>query len=243
MRVLLTLLAVSISGLAQAQSLRDLLDEATRREPQPRSARANGRLDQSTAADGIRVALARGAEHAIARLGRENGFLGDEAVRIPMPERLQRLAEAARLLGQGKRVDALEVSMNRAAEAAVPEAAQILADAVRGMSLRDALAIVRGGETAGTDYFRERTSSSLRERFLPIVSRHTAEAGVVQRYERLRSRAGGLSVLGVEAPQLDEYVTGKAMDGLFHYIADQERQIRKDPVATGSELLRRVFGR
>lgn len=243
MRILLVVLALSASFALRAQSLHDLLDEATGRTDKPRSSRSEGRIDESTAADGVRAALARGAEYAVTRLGREDGYLGDEAVRIALPDKLERLADAARLLGQGKRVDALVVAMNRAAEAAVPEAAQILGDAVRGMSLRDALGIVRGGETAGTDYFRARTSSSLRERFLPIVSRHTAEAGVAQRYERLRSRTGGLSALGVEAPQLDEYVTGKAMDGLFHYIAEQEKQIRKDPIGTGSDLLRRVFGR
>lgn len=243
MRIVLALFALMFSFALPAQSLRELLEEATGKTDKPRSSRSEGRIDEATAADGIRAALSRGAEYAVTRLGRENGFLGDEAVRIALPDTLDRLADAARLLGQGKRVDALVVSMNRAAEAAVPEAAQILGDAVRGMSLRDALGIVRGGPTAGTDYFRERTSDTLRERFLPIVEKRTAETGVAQRYERLRARAGALSALGVEAPQLDEYVTEKAMDGLFHYIAEQEKQIRKDPVGTGSDLLRRVFGR
>jgi hypothetical protein len=239
--LLAVLLALAASSSAPAQSLRDLLKDAGLETEQRRSS-APTNVDEPTAANGIRSALARGAEYAVNRLGRRDGFLGDEAVRIPLPGKLDRLADAARLLGQGKRVDALIVSMNRAAEAAVPEAAQILSEAVRGMSVRDALGIVSGGEAAGTQYFRDRTSDSLRERFLPIVAKHTSEAGVSRRYERLRDRTGGLAALGLEAPELDEYVTEKAMDGLFHYIGEQEKQIRRDPVGTGSDLLRRVFG-
>lgn len=203
------------------------------------------RLSQGDAALGIKESLAQGTRAAISRLGRPDGFLKDRAVRILLPGNLSKLAETARKLGASKQVDALELAMNRAAEKAVASAADIFADAVRDMSVNDALAIVRGGDDAGTQYFRRTTEGQLRERFRPIVESATSETEVAKRYKSLSKKAGGLDALlgGGEAVDLDGYVTEKAMDGLFHYIGEEEKAIRKNPVGRGSELLQRVFGR
>lgn len=202
-------------------------------------------LSEADAAGGIKESMAQGVKSAIAQLGKPDGFLKDQAVRILLPKNLQKVGDAARKLGAGRYVDELETSMNRAAERAVPAAADVFADAVRQMTVQDALSIVRGGEDAGTQYFRRVTEDRLREKFLPIVAESTASTGVSQRYKALNEKGGGVGRLlgGGKEVDLDRYVTDKAMDGLFHYIAVKEKDIRKNPLKQGSDLLRKVFGR
>jgi hypothetical protein len=212
-------------------------------------ASAKSKLSALDAGQGIKEALAQGVQSSISQLGRENGFLQDQAVRILLPDKLQKLAETARKLGAAKYVDELELSMNRAAEKAVPVAADVFADAVRQMSVTDALGIVSGGSDAGTQYFKRVASERLRSKFLPIVADATAESGVARRYEKLNKKAGGLGKLlsgssgSGEAPDLNGYITEKAMDGLFYYIAEKERAIRANPLQQNTDLLRRVFSR
>lgn len=200
--------------------------------------------DQSQAAAGVKEALASGVKTAINQLGRKDGFLGDAAVRIPLPGKLDTLAKTARKLGQGKYVDQLEESMNRAAEQAVPAAADVFSDAIRAMSVKDALDIVSGGSDSATQYFRRSSGDKLKQAILPIVSQQTSQTGVAQRYKDLSKKGGGLlgKVGGTESVDLDDYVADKALDGLFHVIAQQEAEIRRNPVATGSALLKSVFG-
>lgn len=204
-------------------------------------------LDQTQAASGVKEALAQGVESAIAQLGKPDGFLKDEAVKIRLPGKLKKVAETARSLGQGKYVDQLETTMNRAAEAAVPAAAEIFGDAIRTMSVQDAFKIVGGGEHAATDYFRSKSGTALRAKLLPIVTRSTAESGVGKSYKRLLDKSGGLlgKLAGDQQGELDldGYVTDKALDGLYHYIGQKEAAIRKNPLGTGSSLLKSVFGR
>lgn len=202
-------------------------------------------VSASDANRGLKEALAQGVASAIRQLGRENGFLGDKAVRIGLPGKLRKYGEAARKLGAGKQVDAFELAMNRAAEQAVPAAADVFADAVRQMTITDALDILRGGEDAGTRYFRRVAEERLRAKFLPIVAGATAKHGVTQRYKAMIGRNEALAkvLVGDRNLDLDRYVTDKAMDGLFHYVAEQEKAIRKDPLKRSSSLLRRVFGR
>ncbi len=202
-------------------------------------------LSQADAAGGIRESLAQGASAAIAQLGRQDGFLKDQAVKILLPKNLQKVADVARKVGGGKYVDELEISMNRAAEKAVPAAADVFANAVRQMTVQDALSIVRGADDAGTQYFRRVTEQQLLEKFQPIVAQATSETGVAKHARRLTEKAGGLGGLlgGGKNTDLDGYVTQKAMDGLFYYIAQKEKDIRKNPLRQGSELLGRVFGR
>ncbi len=202
-------------------------------------------LSQSDAASGIKEAMAQGIRQSIAQLGRPDGFLRDELVKIVIPNNLRTVADVTRKLGAGKYVDDLELSMNRAAEKAVPAAADIFADAVRQMTIVDAANIVRGPEDGATQYFRRVTQDRLRDKFRPIVASATSETGVAKNLKALTAKGGGLGQLfGASTPvDLDGYVTDKAMDGLFYYVAQKEKEIRKNPLKQGSDLLRRVFGR
>ena len=210
---------------------------------------ADGSLKESDAAGGVREALAHGVDRAVRQLGREDGFFRDQAVKILVPPKLRRLADLARQLGAGKKVDAFELSMNRAAEKAVPVAAGILADAVRKMTLQDAIGLVRGGDTSATDFFRRTSEQKLYDAFRPIVEKQTASVGVTQKYKDMSKKAGGSALAGALLGDqgggnvdLDDYVTKKTIDGLFQVIAEQERQIRQNPASRTTDLLRRVFG-
>lgn len=199
-------------------------------------------LSQTDATAGIRVALERGALAAVGLLGRTDGFLGNPKVRIPLPGFLDDAARLLKAVGQQRRVDELVTSMNRAAELAVPEAKPILVQAARGITADDAVRIVRGGETSVTDYFAGKTRSPLTERFLPIVTKATQRVALADKYNAMAGRAAQLGFVKSEDANIQRYVTGKALDGLFLVIGEEERKIRRDPVGTGSAILRKVFG-
>lgn len=199
-------------------------------------------LGETDAAAGVRAALERGANAAVAQLGRVDGFLGNPAVRIPLPGALNEAAKLLRATGQGRRVDELVTAMNRAAEAAVPEARTLLVQTVKAISVEDALGIVRGGDTAVTDFFAAKTRAPLFDRFLPIVIRTTARADLTARWNAVAGRAAALGLVKGDESNAERYVTGRALDGLYRMIGEEERKIRADPVGTGSALLRRVFG-
>ena len=194
------------------------------------------------AINALKGALDRGARAAVAQLGREDGFLGDARVKIPLPESLRRAEKNMRRFGMGKYADELIVTLNRAAEAAVPEAKQLFIDALRQMSVQDVKGILTGAETAGTEYFRRATADALAKRFLPIVQRATARVGLAQKYNQYAARGVRVGLVDAEDANLDDYVTRKALDGLFFVVAEEERKIRKDPVGTASSLIRKVFG-
>ena len=207
-------------------------------------------ISESDASRGIKEALAQGVDRAVRQLGKEDGFFRDQAVKIFVPEKIRRLADLARQLGAGKKVDAFELSMNRAAEKAVPVAAGILADAVRQMTVQDAIGLVRGGETSATDFFRRSSEEKLYAAFRPIVEKPTASVGVTRKYKDFSKKAGGGSMAALlggggqgsaSSADLDDYVTRETIDGLFHVIAEQEKQIRQNPASRTTELLRRVF--
>ncbi|BAO81331.1 hypothetical protein SRAA_1477 [Serpentinimonas raichei] len=199
-------------------------------------------LSAADASAGLRAALERGAESAVRLLGRPDGFLGNPKVRIPLPGALQDLAELLRRMGQGGRVDALETAMNRAAEQATPEARNLLLQAIRTMTIDDARRILTGGDTAATNFFSERTRTPLSTRFLPIVTRATERVELAQRYNDVAGRAARLGLLRPQEANLQQYVTDRALDGIYLTIGEEERKIRQDPVATGSQILQRVFG-
>jgi len=200
------------------------------------------RLTQRDALAGLKAALERGSRAAVAELGRTDGFFGNPQVRIPLPESLERTEKLARRLGFSNEVDELVVAMNRAAEAAVPEARKLLLDSVKKMTVQDAKGILTGGDTAGTAYFRRTADKTLHDRFLPIVSTATEKVGVAQRYKEFARPAAALGLLKTEHADLDEYVTQKALEGLYFMLGEEEKKIRKDPVGTGSAILRKVFG-
>jgi hypothetical protein len=198
-------------------------------------------LSGSDATAGIRTALERGALAAVGLLGRQDGFLGDARVRIPLPGWLESAGKFARKVGQGKRVDELVTSMNRAAEQAVPEAKDLLVSSVKSMSVDDARGILKGGDTSVTDFFVRKTRDPLGERFLPIVTQATERVSVAQKVNAVTARAAKLGLVRNQG-SIEQYVTGKSLDGLYFMIGEEEKKIRRDPVGTGSDILRRVFG-
>jgi hypothetical protein len=200
-------------------------------------------LTEGDAASGIRAALERGALAAVGLLGRENGFLGNERVRIPLPDFLEDAAKLLRATGQRKRVDELVTSMNRAAEKAVPLAKGMLVDAARKVSVDDALRIVRGSATSVTEYFAVKTRDPLGVKFLPIVTEATQKVALADRYNSFASKAANLGLMKKDDANLQQYITGKALDGLFLMIGEEEKKSRADPVRTGSRILQAVFGK
>lgn len=199
-------------------------------------------LSQGEASQGLKAALAQGAKTAVTLLGRQDGFLGNEKVRIPLPGYLNDAASLLRTLGQGQRLDELVTAMNRAAEAAVPQARDLLLGAVRSMSVDDAKKILGGGDTSVTAFFAEKTRTPLNQKFLPVVTRSTEKVGLAEKYNQIAGKAAEFGLLRREDASIQQYVTGKALDGLYLVIGEEERKIRRDPVGTGSALLSKVFG-
>lgn len=205
-------------------------------------------LSEGQIAGGLKEALGKGVQQAVASLGKTDGFLKDANVKIPMPQSLQKVEKTLRTLRQDKLADEFVTTMNRAAEQAVPEAAAVLGDSVKQMSIADAKSILTGTNNAATQYFRRTSETNLYTRFLPIVKAATEKTGVTSSYKRMTDKAGGGlgglggSLLGFQAPDLDDYVTRKTLDGLFVKIAEQEKLIRENPVARTTDLLQKVFG-
>ena len=200
------------------------------------------RLSNQDAVAGLKTALEKGSQAAVAALGRSDGFLGNPKVKIPLPESLARAEGLLHRVGMGHYADELVVAMNRAAEQAVPEARQLLVDSVHKMTVQDAKGILTGGDTSATDYFRRSTREQLRGRFLPIIKRSTAKVGLAQKYNEYAQKGAQLGLVKKEQADLDEYVAQKALDGLYLMVGEEEKKIRKDPVGTGSAILRKVFG-
>ena len=200
------------------------------------------RITAKEAASGLKAALEKGSAAAVSSLGRSDGFFGNPKVKIPLPGSLQRAEKMMRRFGMGPYADELILTLNRAAEAAVPEARPLLVDSVRKMTVKDAKAILQGGDTSGTEYFRRTTEGELRKRFLPIVEQATQKLGLARQYEHYADKGVALGVVKKEDADLDGYVTQKALDGLFLRLGEEERKIRRDPVSAGPSIIRKVFG-
>jgi Protein of unknown function (DUF4197) len=199
-------------------------------------------LSNKDAVAGLKEALTKGAGNAVGKLGKVDGFLGNPQVRIPLPDSLQRVDGLLRTFGQGKYADELVVTMNRAAEAAVPEARALLVKAVKEMSVQDAKGILSGGDTAATEYFRGKTAQPLAAKFLPIVQKATAKVKLAQKYDQFAGKAMRFGLVNENQANIEQYVTQKALGGLFLMMAEEEKAIRADPVGQGSKLLSKVFG-
>ena len=191
---------------------------------------------------GLKEALKRGAAAAVEGLGKPGGFLNNERVKIPLPEKAQRAEKLIRRMGGSKYADHLINTMNQAAETAVVEAKPILWQAVQQMTVEDAIGILKGQDDAATQYFRKTTDAQLTEKLRPLVESATQKVGVAQKYEKFAGKASQLGLIDAKEADLDAYITTKALDGLFLMIADEEKAIRKDPIATGSAILKKVFG-
>jgi hypothetical protein len=189
----------------------------------------------------LKQALTQGAETAVASLSRENGFLGNDKVRIPLPDSLQKASGLMHSVGLGKYADDLTTSMNRAAEAAVPEAKTLLVGAVKNMSVTDAKNILMGGNDAATQYFRKNTETALSAKFKPIVDTSMQKVKLAEKYDQFAGRGVQLGVVDQKDAHLDDYITRKAMDGLFLMMAEQEKAIRANPMQAVGSLAQKVF--
>ena len=199
-------------------------------------------ISNTDAASGLRQALTDGSAAAVARLGVENGFFANPQVKIPLPPVLSKVEGAMRTFGMKKQADDLILSMNRAAEAAVPEAKQLLVDAAKRMTVQDAKGILAGGQTSVTDYFRRTTSAQLTQRFLPIVKDATDRVGLAQQYNSLAGQAASYGLVKKDQSTIEGYVTQKSLDGLYFMIGEQEKAFRSNPLGATSDIVRKVFG-
>jgi hypothetical protein len=206
---------------------------------------AQANLDALTNTDanaGLKAALEKGAGAAVDLLGKTDGFFGNGAVKIPLPDSLKKYEKLMRSVGMGKYADELVLTMNRAAEAAVPEAKKLFSESIRKMSVQDAKGILTGGQTSGTEYFKRSTADQLKQKFMPIVKKATAKVKLAEKYNQYAQKGVQFGLVKKEQANLDDYVTQKALDGLFYMVAEEEKKIRQDPVKAGSDIIRKVFG-
>lgn len=199
-------------------------------------------ISAGDASGGVREALSKGADFAVSSLGKENGFMGNAKVRIALPDSLQRAEKALRLMGQGQRTDELVEAMNRAAEASVAEAKPILLASIKKMSVVDAKDILMGGQDSVTQYFKRSSTEPLTQKFKPIVRKFTQKVKLGEQYNKFAGQAASLGLIDKKDADLDSYVTQKSLDGLFLMIAEQEKELRSNPLGATSALLKKVFG-
>lgn len=199
-------------------------------------------LSNAEASSGLKAALIQGAGKAVSELSKTDGFLGNSEVKIPLPDALKRTEKAMRMFGMGKQADELILKMNRAAEAAVPEAKVLLVDSAKKMTVADAKAILTGGEDAATQYFKKTTSTQMAEKFLPIVKKATENVQLAQQYNKYAEIGSQYGLVKKEQVNLEQYVTQKTLDGVYLMMAKEEAAIRKDPIGQSSALLKKVFG-
>jgi hypothetical protein len=237
-RLLVIALLVPVLGATSSSAqLPDLLKNL----PQLPSSGAG--LGDAKIGQGLKEALRVGTENAVNLTGRLDGYFANQAIKILMPERLKSLEQGLRLIGQGDRVDELVLGMNRAAEKAAPAARGIFVDAIGEMSIDDARKILSGPDTAATDYFKGKTTGKLTTAFQPVVQKAMNEVGLARQYSDLLAQAKAIPFFRAEEYDLDHYVVGKSLDGLFHVVGDEERKIRTNPAARTTDLLREVFSR
>ncbi len=203
-----------------------------------------GVLDQFTSTDmttGLRDSLQQGAIAAVSKLGQENGFFNNAKVKIPLPKALKHAEKMMRAVGMKKQADDLVLSMNRAAESAVPEAKELFVGAVKSMSIQDVKGVFSGGDDAATQYFRKATEEPLRGRFLPIVMKAIEKVGLAQKYNAVAGKASKLGLVKESESNVENYVTQKALDGLFVMMADEEKAIRANPVKASTDIAKKIF--
>ena len=231
----LLLVIISSSGCVE-------VEQAVRRAQQDLT--ASGQLDEQTVIAGLKEALKVGTERAVLDTSSVDGFLGNALIHIALPEQYDGMAKTLRKVGFGRYVDELEVAMNRAAEKSAGEAREVFWSAITSMSVNDAFGILKGNDTAATDYFRDKTSAQLRQRFEPIVKAKMEEVGLYRVSNQVISRYKAIPFLEKPAVvNLDDYVTEKALSGLFTVLAQEEQKIRQDPAARTTELLKKVFSK
>jgi hypothetical protein len=235
-----TILAILLSGCCFAQSP---LDQIWKSATGAHSQSSTANLSTDKIAAGLKEALKVSTSKAVAATGKPDGFLKNPAIKILLPEKLKTAGKGLRLIGMGPQLDQLEVGMNRAAEQATPQAKQIFLNALTQMTISDARNILTGNDTAATEYFRSKSTEELTTAFKPIVHTSLQNVGVVQQYNQLMQNSLAAPLLQSKGFDLDNYVVGKTLDGLFYMLGQEEIQIRKNPAAQTTTLLKEVFGK
>lgn len=200
-------------------------------------------LSDARIGQGLKEALQVATEKTVGLTGRTDGFFRNEAIKILMPDQLRTMEKGLRVVGYGRQLDEFVLSMNRAAERAAPQAKGIFFDAIGAMTFDDVRRVLNGGDQAATSYFKDKTTDTLTAAFLPIVGTAMNEVGVTRQYKGLVGRFEQIPFVKTERFDLDRYVTGKGLDGLFHVLGEQEREIRTNPAARVTDLLKAVFGK
>lgn len=228
---LLLSLVGTLSGCAELNQMAKSLDSSFK----------TGTADNTIA--GLKEALSVATANAVLDVSKVNGYLKNRAIKILLPEEIQKTMKVARKIGLGRLVDSFEESMNQAAEKAAPQARAIFLDAVRNITFDDALKILNGGDTAATDFLKSKTYHNIHAAFQPLIAQSMAQVGVTRLYQQV---VGPVQALPFQKPvtlDLDAYVTGKALDGLYFVVAEEEKKIRTDPSARVTALLKEVFGK
>lgn len=234
----LTIAIILCSASCFAQSPLDRIWQSVTK-PQSQS---GSNLSTDTITKGLKEALKVSTAQAVAKTGKPDGFLGNPAIKIPLPAKLQKARTGLQLVGMGPQLDQLEVGMNRAAEQATPFAKQIFLNALMKMTITDARNILNGGDTAATQYFKTATSQELTTAFTPIVHKAMQNVGVVRQYDAVMQNSMAGPLLQGRGFNLDQYVVGKTLDGLFYMLGQEEKNIRQNPAAQTTTILRQVFG-
>lgn len=201
-----------------------------------------GALSMSEIDAGLREALIVGTNLVAGQLGQKNGYFADSTIRIPLPGRLGEFQRNLQQIGLSGPLDDIELRMNRAAEAAIPQARDLVVGAVRSITIEDALQILNGGDTAATDFLRGRTENQLRDAFAPHVNSALSQSGAFTAIESFAGNNGMGGISNQLQADLSTHAVNYGLDGVFHYVALEEKKIRENPLARTSEILRRVFG-
>jgi len=244
-KTILVVALVTMACQANAWSLKDLesiSDKVTESDTSTTTGSGVDALSNDEASSGLKEALSQGVDKAVNSLGAADGFFGNKEVKIPLPDSLKKIEKGMKFIGMGDQSDELILKMNRAAEAAAPEAKALLVDSIKQMSLADAKAILTGPDDAATQYFKKTTSAQMGEKFLPIVTKATEKVQLAQTYNKYASMGSRFGVVEEKDANIEQYVTSKALDGLYLMIAKEEAAIRKDPIGQASSLLKKVFG-
>jgi hypothetical protein len=202
-------------------------------------------LDNSTVVKGLKEALATGTERAVAQVSKQDGYFGNQLIKILLPDKVQQVADLLGRVGYQQQVDDLVLSMNRAAEKAAPKAARFFGDAIRSMTLEDAKGILNGGDTSATKFFENKTRAQLFKSFKPTIASSMEQVGTARAYKEMIGKFESIplsSLVGAPSLDLDDTITNKALDGLFLMVGEEEKKIRTNPAARTTELLKKVFG-
>lgn len=236
-------LAVIALLLFSWQASAGMFDNVIKSVEQPSQKSSQNAPDDKTTASGLQQALDIGTKNAVKEISQVNGYFGNNAIKILLPDKIRKAGDLLSSAGYKKEVDDFVLSMNRAAEKAAPKAVSIFADAIKHMTFDDAQKILRGSNTAATDYFKEKTSATLFKEFKPTVTESMDKVGVAQSYKKMTAQYDNIPFMKKEDINLDDYVTNKALDGLFYMVGQEEQKIRTNPAAQVTDLLKKVFGK